>query len=186
MKKIYYHVVTERPMKLGQEIIFDENHHSGVYDRVYAFKDTVEEIYKNLKEHENVELEHHLKVALRELALEEVRKEKYPNYTSRLASLYVSNSLEEAEKWYNMFIEWGRPTFSIVKVEVDGNAYVGDAWNCFEGTTDRKKNLELAEDYWKHEKNNIGKEPIVEILVNGKIKVIEMVKESKNEIKKSK
>lgn len=97
MKKIYYHVVTERPMKFGQEIIFDENYHSGAYDRVYAFKDKVEKIYKNTKEHENVELEPHLKVALRELALEEIRKEKYPNYPSRLASLYVSNSLEEAE-----------------------------------------------------------------------------------------
>lgn len=180
MNKIYYHVVTERPMKLGQEIIFDDNHHSGVYDRVYAFKDNVEEIYKSPKDYENVELEHHLKVAFRELALEEVRKSKYPNYPSRLASLYVSNSLEEAEKWYNMFIEWGRSTFSIVKVEVDGNVYVGDAWNCFEGTIDKKKNLELAEDYWKYEKNTIGKEPIVEVLVNGKIKVIEIVKENKD------
>lgn len=180
MKKIYYHVVTEKPMELGQEIVFDENHHSGVYDRVYAFKDKVEEIYNNPKEYENVELDHHLKVAFRELALEEVRKEKYPEYPSRLASLYVSNSLEEAEKWYNMFIEWGRPTFSIVKVEVDGNVYVGDSWNCFEGTIDKKKNLELAENYWKYEKNNIGKEPIVEVLVNGKIKVIEIVKENEN------
>ena len=57
MNKIYYHVVTERPMKLGQQIIFDDNHHSGVYDRVYAFKDKVEEIYKNPKDYENVELE---------------------------------------------------------------------------------------------------------------------------------
>ena len=155
MKKIYYHVVTEKPMELGQEIVFDENHHSGVYDRVYAFKDKVEEIYNNPKEYENVELDHHLKVAFRELALEEVRKKKYPEYPSRLASLYVSNSL-------------------------DGNVYVGDSWNCFEGTIDKKKNLELAENYWKYEKNNIGKEPIVEVLVNGKIKVIEIVKENEN------
>ncbi len=27
----FFHVVTERPMHLGQQIIFDENHHSGVY-----------------------------------------------------------------------------------------------------------------------------------------------------------
>lgn len=182
MNKIYYHVVTERPMVLNQEIVFDENHHSGVYDRVNAFKDKVEEIYANPKKYEGVELEHHLKVAFRELALEEVRKEKYPNYPSRLASLYVSNSLEEAEKWYNMFIEWGRPTYSIVKVEVDGNVYVGDAWNCFEGTIDKNKNLELAENYWKYEKNNRVKEPIVEILANGRIKVIEIVKEHKEVI----
>lgn len=180
MKKIYYHVVTERPIQLGQEVIFDYNNHSCLYDRVYAFKDKVEEIYKNPKDYKNIELDHHLKVALRELAMEEVRKAKYPEYPSRLASLYVSKSLEEAEKWYNMFIEWGRPTFSIVKVEVDGNVYVGDAWNCFEGTIDKNKNLELADDYWKYEKNNMEKEPIVEILVNGKIKIIEIIKENKN------
>lgn len=182
MKNIYYHVVTERPMKLNQVILFDENHHSGVYDRVYALIDKVEEIYANPKEYEDVELEHHLKVALRELAMEEIRKEKYPEYPSRLSSLYVSNTLIEAEKWYNMFIEWGRPTYSIVKVEVDGNVYVGDAWNCFEGTIDKNKNLELAENYWKYEKNIDGKEPIVEILANGKIKVIEIVKENKEVI----
>lgn len=72
--------------------------------------------------------------------MEEVRKKKYPNYPSRLASLYVSATLEEALKWYEMFTEWGRPTYSIVKVVVDGNIYVGDSWNCLDGgTTSRKK-----------------------------------------------
>lgn len=112
--------------------------------------------------------------------MEEVRKKKYPNYPSRLASLYVSATLEEALKWYEMFTEWGRPTYSIVKVVVDGNIYVGDSWNCFDGTTSRRKKLELAENYWKNKKNNIGKEPIREILANGKIKVIEIVKENAN------
>lgn len=179
MNRIFYHVVTERPMELGQEIIFDDNHHSGVYKRVCAYKYKVEEIYHNPSAYEDVELDHHLKVALRELAMEKVREEKYPHYPSRLSSLYVSNSLEEAEKWYNLFIECGRPTFSIVKIETDGNVYVGDAWNCFEGTRDKNKNLELAEKYWKYKKNNIGKEPIFEILVSGHIKVIEIVKENK-------
>jgi len=59
--------------------------------------------------------------------MEEVRKTKYPNYPSRLASLYVSNTYEEAKKWYDMFMEWGRSVFQIVKVEVDGNSYMGDA-----------------------------------------------------------
>ena len=178
MTKIYYHVVTDRPMEVGQELVFDDNHHSGVYDRVYDLKNKVDEIYKNPEAYRNVELEHHLKVALRELAMEEVRREKYPNYPSRLASLYVSNTLEEAEKWYNLFIEWGRPTYSIVKVEVDGNIYEGDAQNCFDGTIDRSRNLELAENYWKYKKNPDGKEPIVEIIASGKIKVIEIVKEN--------
>lgn len=179
MSKIYYHVVTDRPMELGQELVFDDEHHSGVYNRVYELKDKVDEIYKNPEAYRNVELEHHLKVALRELAMEEIRKEKYPEYPSRLSSLYVSNTLEEAEKWYNLFIEWRRPTYSIVKVEVDGNVYVGDAHNCFDGTIDKNKNLELAENYWRYKENPVGKEPIVEILANGKIKVLEIVKENK-------
>ena len=41
-----YHVVTERPMYLGQHIIFDENHCSGVYQRVMARKETVEDRLK--------------------------------------------------------------------------------------------------------------------------------------------
>jgi hypothetical protein len=178
MSKIYYHVVTDKPMEVGQQLIFDANHHSGVYNRVFSFKDKVDEIYNNPEAYRDIELEHHLKVALRELAMEEVRKEKYPNYPSRLASLYVSNTMDEAEKWYNLFIELGRPTYSIVKVEVDGNVYVGDANNCFDGTIDKNKNLELAEIYWKHKENLEGKEPIVEILASGKIKVIEIVKEN--------
>ena len=178
MSKIYYHVVTDKPMKLNQVIVFDDNHHSGVYKRVYELKDKVDEIYQNPDAYKNIELDHHLKVALRELAMEEVRKEKYPNYPSRLSSLYVSNTLEEALNWYNLFQEWGRPTYSIVKVEVDGNVYVGDSWNCFDGTTDKKRNLELAENYWKYPTNQEGKEPIVEILADGNIKVVEIIKEN--------
>ena len=44
MSKIYYHVVTDKPMEVEQEIIFDDNNHSGVYNRVYYFKDKVDEI----------------------------------------------------------------------------------------------------------------------------------------------
>lgn len=73
--------------------------------------------------------------------MEEVRKEKYPNSPSRLSSLYVSNTLDEAEN----------------------------------GTIDKNKNLELAENYWKYKENLEGTEPIVEILASGKIKVIEII-----------
>ena len=42
-----YHVVTDRPMEIGQEIIFDETHHSGVYKRVHEKLDIVNDIYAN-------------------------------------------------------------------------------------------------------------------------------------------
>jgi len=42
--KTFYHVVTERPMFLGQEIIFDSNHHSGVFERINKEKELVDKL----------------------------------------------------------------------------------------------------------------------------------------------
>lgn len=179
MNKIYYHVVTNKPMELGQIISYKDENRSGVYQRVYALLDVVNDIYQNPAKYENLELDHHLKVALRELALEEVRQKKYPNFPSRLESLYVSEILEEALKWYDLFISWGRPTFQIVKVETDGDSFVGDANNCFDGSIDKNLNLELAEMYWMGLNNKREEEPIVEILINGNIKVLEIIKDNK-------
>lgn len=47
-----------------------------------------------LKKHKDTELTHKVDVALRELALEKVRNEKYSEYPSRMASLYVSKPYE--------------------------------------------------------------------------------------------
>ena len=88
-----YHVVTEKPMHLGQHIVFDDNHHSGVYQRVMDKLDIVKDIYKAPQNYENTDLEHPVAVALRELALEEVRKSKYPHYPSHMSCLYVSETL---------------------------------------------------------------------------------------------
>lgn len=174
MKKYFYHVVTERPMHLNQIIEFDENHHSGVYERIYKEKESVDKINSGY----DIELTDDIEKALREFALEEVRKTEYPEYPSRLSCLYVSNTLEESEFWYNIFNDQGRPTFQIVKVEVDGRSFTGDAWNCFKGTKDKEENLRLARKYWENEPNEKNETPIVETLVDGTIKVVEIIKEN--------
>ena len=172
-----YHVVTDKPMYVGQQIIFDNEHHSGVYRRVYDKIDTVNDIYANPDKYNAATLEHHTSVALRELALEEIRRKKYPRYPSRLGCLYVSKSVEEAEKWGKFFAEIGRPTYCIVKLNVEGNCFVGDAAKCFKGTLSKEENLKLAEAYWESEADEKNPQAICEILVNGQITVIETVKE---------
>ena len=172
-----FHVVTDRPMYIGQRIIFDETHHSGVYQRVYDKLDIVNEIYANPNQYDKEKLEHHTSVALRELALEEVRLKKYPNYPSRLSCLYVSKSFEEADEWCRYFAEIGRPTYGIVKLKIEGNCFIGDAAKCFDGKTDKKENLRLADLYWKNESNNQDEQSVTEMLVDGNITVIEIVKE---------
>ncbi len=176
-KIIVYHVVTERPMILGQKIIFDDRHHSGVYNRVMDCKEIVDDIYKNPNKYKGEELSHHTKVALRELALEEVRQKEFSHYPSRMGSLYVSLTEDEANNWVEYFQSLGRRVFQLVKLEVDGNMFKGDAHNCFEGTTNKEKNLELAYDYWLERPNKKGKDALYEIIVDGVIEVIEIIKE---------
>lgn len=176
MKEVFvYHAVTQEPMYVGQHIVFDENHHNGVWRRVNEKLDIVSDIYNNPKKYKDIELEHHTSVALRELALEQVRVEKYPNYPSRMACLYVSKTLEEAEKWFDYFVSLGRPTFQIVKLQVNGNVFYGDAEKCFDGKLSEKENLTLAKKYWKNE--DFNENAIIEMLVDGDIEVIEIVKE---------
>lgn len=172
-----FHVVTDKPMYVGQRILFGETHHSGVYQRVYDKLDIVNDIYDNPEKYNEEKLEHHTSVALRELALEEVRREKYPQYPSRMSCLYVSKTFEETDNWGKLFAKIGRPTYSIVKLKIEGNCFIGDATKCFDGRTDKKENLRLAELYWKNESNNPDEPPITEMLVDGKKTVVEIVKE---------
>ena len=172
-----YHVVTDRPMSVGQKIIFDENNHSGVYQRVMDKIDVVNEIYKNPENYQANELEHHTSVALRELAMEEVRKEEYPFYPSRMSCLYVSRTYEEAERWGEFFARIGRPTYSIVELEVKGTYFIGDATKCFDCQTDKSINKELARLYWENPQREDNKNEVCEMLVDGEIMVLTIIKE---------
>ncbi len=173
-----YHVVTERPMQEGQQIIFDETHHNGVYQRVMERQRIVDEIYENPARYEAEKSEHHTLVALRELAMEEVRRKEYPGFPSRMSCLYVSKTFEEAEKWAQFFVRIGRPTFHIVKLYVEGNYFVGDATKCFDGTAHKEENLRLARRYWENKNEDKGDEPpVYEMLVDGHIEVVRIVKE---------
>ena len=157
---IVYHVVTDRPMRVGQTIVFDENNHSGVYQRVVDKIDAVNEIYKNPAHYQADTLEHHTSVALRELAMEEVRKEEYPFYPSRMSCLYVSKTYKEAVQWGDFFSKIGRPTYSIVELDVKGNCFIGDATKCFDGQTDRLINKKLAKLYWENPQSEEHKNKI--------------------------
>ena len=172
----FYHVISDRPKKEGQHLLLDETHHNGVYDRVYAQMETVEDIYRNPDKYAGKELPHTVDVALRELALEKIRKEKYPECPSRMAALYVSETLKEAEQWGDYFAGLGRPTYGIAKIKVNGSCFYGDAYKCFDGTISEEENLRLAELYWENGPNEDGKDRIVEVLVDGDIEFVEIVK----------
>lgn len=172
-----YHVVTDRPMQVGQQIRFDTAHHNGVYRRVMEKRADIDEIYAHPERYDAAALEHHTSVALREFALEEVRQARYPSYPSRLACLYVSERLSDAEMWAELFLAWKRPTYHIVKLKICGNRFTGDANNCFDAVLDREQNFVMAERYWRNDPNPGGEPRIPEILANGDMEVVGIVRE---------
>lgn len=172
-----YHTVTERPMFLGQHIIFDENHRSGVYERVIDTLAIVRDIYNDPVKYSDTELEYPVVVALRELALEEVREKIYPDYPSRMSCLYVSETLDEAVRWADYFISLNRPVFQIVMLKITGKKFKGNASKCFYATVNKNENLELAKQYWENKAPLPDKPPVNEILASGDIEVIKIIKE---------
>ena len=167
----------EQRLFINQKIIFDDNNQSGVYKRVMEKEQLVKDIYENKEKYKNIELDHHTKVALRELALEEVRLNEYPNYPSRLKSLYVSEEIKDSYNWAEYFIKLNRNVLQIVKLKVNGNIFKGDAHNCFDGTISHEENIVLSRKYWNNEPNNKNQKPLIETLVSGDIEVIEIIKE---------
>ena len=57
-----------------------------------------------------------------------------------------------------------------------GRIFAGDACNCFDGTPDRERSLELARNYWLNGPNSAGR-PVKELLVDGDIEVAEIIRE---------
>lgn len=176
---VAYHVVTGRPMELNQ-IILTNNNKSGVYARVMQREKDVLDVYAHPEKYVIENIDHHLLVAMRELAMEEVRQNNFPNLPSRLTSLYVSETLSEAEGWAYVFGNMGREVLQIVKLKVNGNKFVGDANNCFKASIDKSENLSYSFDYWQNKPNKINKPAIHEILVAGQIQVIEIIKDFRN------
>ena len=94
-----------------------------------------------------------------------------------MASLYVSREYKEAEQWADYFVKLGRPVYGIAKIKVNGKVFYGDACKCFDGTADEEENLKRAEIYWQNWGKDDGQEPIVEVLADGDIEVLEIMKE---------
>lgn len=173
MKNTVYHVVTERPMHIGQRIIFDENHPNGVCCRVRAWEDYVRgtPVEGDVGALIASDPDRWAKVARRELAMEQIRRERFPELPSRLACLYTSRTLEQARSWAGFFQKLGRKVFSIVLLEVDGPVFDADACNCFDGVGD-ETDLTNALRYWQ---NVPTENPVIETLASGVLTVTDII-----------
>jgi len=182
-KNKFYHVVTEKPMHLGQVIIFDNEHENAVARRINKVKRIREKVVNSIDDMDDIDkliyedFEKWSNIADREIALEKIRKEEFSDYPSRMACLYVSTSLEDAEKWADYFISVGRSTYQIVELENDGNQFTGDAHNCWYECPSEDESYIRARHYWNRKPNLKNEAPIYETIIAGRIKVIKIIKE---------
>lgn len=112
---------------------------------------------------------------MRELALEEVRKEKFPHMPSRFSCMFLSETAEECLKNFEEFKKLKKGAcLQAIKVKVTGNAHFVRGGIGREGFSYNQYVLE-AERYWREGVNTDRK--VQEILFEGKVEVVEILSE---------
>jgi len=190
-ESIFYHVVTRNKMSVGQIIHFDQDQKNTLYRFFFEKEqlnskgeDFIQILYGNRTDEglhlNNEDADVAMKYisqtirAVRETIVEMVRVQEFPQYPSRLSCLYAAESYEDALKWKALFESFNRNVLQIVKLRVEGAIFVGDA-NLLpkEDGVPFSKKIEQAREYWS---GNVTSE-LSEVLINGKIEVIEIIDE---------
>jgi hypothetical protein len=186
---IVYHIVTRKEMSFGQIIYFDSNQTNTLFNYFFErqqLNSKGEDFIQILKKQntnnglnlnkENAEvaakyMDQTIR-AIREVIVEMVRLQEYPEYPSRLHCLYATKNYEEALKWKELFDSYNRKVLQIVKLRVVGSSFEGDG-NLLpkEDGSPFSKKIEQAREYWK---GNVKNE-LPELLINGKIEVVEII-----------
>ncbi len=189
-KEMYvYHIVTRKKMSLGQIINFDKDQKNTLYNFFFEKEqlnskgeDFIQIFYQNYSDTgldlnaENTEVAMRYVSqtirAIREVILEMVRLQEYPEYPSRLSCLYAAKSYEDALKWKEIFDSFNREVLQIVKLRVNGRSFEGDG-NLLpkEDGIPFSQKIDQAREYWH---GNVTSD-IPELLVNGTIEVVEII-----------
>lgn len=184
-KEIFYHAYSGEKVNVGDVLVFNSGTHNKMYDEVYNNEYKTDGIDANellINKKRNQERSFSIDefelllntvnndaFVLRELALEEVRKTKYPNYPSRLSCLYVTKTKEEAINWSEILKRNKKKCKQVLTLELTGEIF------CFNGNLMKRQNvsyqkhLENADLYWNSIDSNNS-----EIIFYGEAKVIEI------------
>lgn len=193
MEEVFYvyHIVTRKKMQIGQVILFDNEQKNTLFhyffEKEYLNSDKQDtfqiisdsrsnnEIILN-KDNSQVVTQYlgHTIRSIREVIVELVRLQEFPHYPSRLSCLYTTKTYEDLLKWKIIFESYNRNILQIVKLKVIGNYFEGNGELLpKEDASSFAKKIEQARNYWKGNGNN----ELSELIVNGKIEVIEIIED---------
>lgn len=194
---ILYQVATDRNYKVGDVLSFNNDVPNGQYNRVFNTdfrlndKRPSDEMYsvakrrfKKFKSKEDIySIAHILEsydVAIKEIALEEVRKEKFPNLPSRLHCMYLSINkdiaLANAESM-RQSREKNGSHFQVVAVKLNGTIFKAGKVYVFRESKSYQYYKEKANAYWQQK--GLKDEDVKEVLFEGKAEIVEILKEYK-------
>lgn len=131
-----YHIVTKKKMSLGQMLYFDDKQKNTLYQFFFEKErlnskgeDFIEILYghytdeglKLNKENADVAISYVGQTirAIREVIVEMVRLQEYPDYPSRLSCLYAAKSYEDALKWKGIFDSYSGRQIEVVEIVQD-------------------------------------------------------------------
>ena len=163
-KEIFYHSNSGNKLSVGDVLIFNSNTHNRMHDEVYNSQHLLNgidanELLNNKKKDKKLnisddEFELIFKTinsdafVMRELALEEVRKNKCPDYPSRLNCLYVTKNKEDALEWSDILKRNKKKCNQVLTLECTGELFIGDGDLIKRQNLSYQKHLENAEKYW--------------------------------------
>ena len=193
--EVFYQVATDRNYKIGDKLIFNKDVNNGQYNRVFNTEFIINEHklsdemysiakrkFKKFSKKEDIyNIAHKLEaydVVLKELALEEVRKEYFNDLPSRFHCMFLSVSKEIAlknmESMANNREKIGK-VFQAIAVKLNGNIFkVGKVYVNREGKSFayyKKK----AFEYWSQK--DLKEHEIKEILFEGECEIIDILGE---------
>lgn len=183
----YYHLVTRKPMYLGQKIIFNNTNKNNLYsfflDNNFKNKSNesldqmVQRLDTVIDNEEQLFLKNslsHTSRAIREIVTEMIRLESFPMLPSRFECLYGAESLDDLIEWKNLFESYNRVILQIVKLENIGPTFKGNASLLpgLENTSFLEK-IDQAKEYWSSPTDS----HLSEVLIGGEITVTEIIKD---------
>lgn len=188
---VLYQVATDMDYKIGDILTFDKSTPNGQYDRVFnstytygedRLSDYVYEVagkkFRKFKSNEDIyNIAHKLEaydVIVKELAIEEVRQELYPDYPSRLHCMYLSMDKEVALKNIDQFVhsKGKGKVYQVVAVKLNGIIFkAGDVYMSREGQS-YNYYKEKAYKYWAQKDPKFVKE----VLFEGTAEIVDILK----------
>ena len=190
-ERYFYHLVTNKRMEIGQVISFTGNETNTLYKFFFekefrnSRNDDTNKIVSDNITNEGIKLNtqdskvvnsylDNVSRSIRETVVEMVRLKEYPSYPSRLSCLYAARNYDEVLKWKEVFESYNRKVLQIVKLETDGDYFIGDG-DLLPGNEAISFDRKIAQA--RRYRNGLEGDTLSEVLLNGNIKVVEIIDE---------